>query len=128
MIDRRSRALILAATLVLAGAYEAVFTPMAHAQTSKGILAGTVRDSSGAVVPNAKIHVQNEATTESRDLVSNASGEYRIDALAPGVYSVRVESPGFQPTTVAETRRKAVGGHLLRCFAPGEVLRRRPST
>ena len=45
MIDRRARALILAATLVLAGAYEAVFTPMAHAQTSKGILAGTVRDS-----------------------------------------------------------------------------------
>ena len=100
MIDRRARALILAATLVLAGAYEAVFTPMAHAQTSKGILAGTVRDASGAVVPNAKIHVQNEATTESRDLVSNESGAYRVDALAPGLYTIRVESPGFQPTTV----------------------------
>jgi Carboxypeptidase regulatory-like domain/TonB-dependent Receptor Plug Domain len=100
MIDRRARALILAATLVLAGAYEAVFTPMAHAQTSKGILTGTVRDASGAVVPNAKIHVQNEATTESRDLMSNESGEYRVDALAPGLYTIRVESPGFQPTTV----------------------------
>jgi hypothetical protein len=100
VIDRRARALIFAATLVLAGAYEAVFTPMAHAQTSKGILAGTVRDASGAVVPNAKIHVQNEATTESRDLVSNESGAYRVDALAPGLYTIRVESPGFQPTTV----------------------------
>jgi hypothetical protein len=99
-VYRRTSVLLFAATLVLAGACPAVFTPMAQAQTSKGILAGIIRDSSGAVVPNARIHVQNEATAESRDLVSNASGDYRIDALAPGAYSVRVDSPGFQPTSV----------------------------
>src|ERR1700712_735034 len=97
---RKTSVLLFAATLVLTGACPAVFTPMVQAQTSKGIMAGIIRDSSGAVVPNAKIHVQNEATAESRDLVSNASGEYRIDALAPGAYSVRVDSPGFQPTSV----------------------------
>jgi hypothetical protein len=97
---RKTSVLLFAATLVLAGSCPAVFTPMAQAQTSKGIMAGIVRDSSGALVPNAKIHVQNEATAELRDLVSNANGEYRIDALAPGLYSVRVVAPGFQPTSV----------------------------
>jgi carboxypeptidase family protein/TonB-dependent receptor-like protein len=106
MIDRNARALLLAATLVLAGSYPAVFTPTAQAQTSKGILAGVVRDSSGALVPNATIHVQNEATGESRDLVSDANGEYRIDALAPGAYSVKVEAPGFRPTSVQKLEVK----------------------
>jgi hypothetical protein len=97
---RKAAALLFAASLTLVGACPIAFTPMAHAQTSKGILAGAIRDSSGAVVPHAKIHVQNDATSESRDVESNESGEYRIDALAPGSYSIRVESPGFKPTTV----------------------------
>ena len=97
---RKAAAVLFAASLTLVGACPIAFTPMAHAQTSKGILAGAIRDSSGAVVPHAKIHVQNEATSESRDVESNESGEYRIDALAPGSYSIRVESPGFKPTTV----------------------------
>ncbi|HEY4054483.1 MAG TPA: carboxypeptidase regulatory-like domain-containing protein [Terriglobales bacterium] len=100
MIHKKARVLLFAATLVLAGGGSIDFAPMAHAQTSKGIVSGTIRDSSGAMVPNAKIHVQNEATTESRDLTSNDSGEYRVDALAPGLYSVRVDSPGFKPTSV----------------------------
>lgn len=100
MMHRKASALLFAATLVLTTSGSIVLTPMVHAQTSKGILSGTIRDSSGAVVPNAKIHVQNEATTESRDLASNDSGEYRIDALAPGMYSVKVEAPGFQSTSV----------------------------
>jgi hypothetical protein len=100
MMNRKARASLLAATLVLAGAYPIVFMPMAHAQTSKGILTGNIRDSSGAMVPNAKIHLQNEATAESRDLMSSDNGDYRVDALAPGSYAVRVEAPGFQPISV----------------------------
>ena len=100
MIHRKASTLFFAATLVLGTSSSIVLTPMVHAQTSKGIVSGTIRDSSGAVVPNAKIHVQNEATTESRDLTSNDSGEFRVDALAPGLYSVRVDSPGFKPTSV----------------------------
>lgn len=100
MIHRKASTLFFAATLVLGTSGSIVLTPMVHAQTSKGIVSGTIRDSSGAVVPNAKIHVQNEATTESRDLTSNDSGEFRVDALAPGLYSVRVDSPGFKPTSV----------------------------
>lgn len=102
MSVRKVRALLLASTLVLSGACAVVFPLIVQAQTSKGILAGTIRDSSGALVPNARIHVQNEATAESRELVSNANGEYRIDALAPGAYSVRVEAPGFEPTSVTQ--------------------------
>jgi hypothetical protein len=100
IIHRKAAALLFAATLVLTATCPIVLTPMAQAQTSKGILAGIIRDSSGALVPSARIHLQNESTGESRDLVSNDNGEYRVDALAPGLYAVRVESPGFQPISV----------------------------
>lgn len=100
MIHRKAAGLLFAAGMVLAATSPIVLTPMAQAQTSKGIVTGTIRDSSGALVPNARIHLQNESTGESRDLVSNDNGEYRVDALAPGLYAVRVESPGFQPTSV----------------------------
>ncbi len=68
------------------------------AQTDTSSLSGTVSDSSGAVVPNAKITVHNEATLNDREAVSNEAGNFTITNLTPGNYSMRVESPGFQTT------------------------------
>src|ERR1700675_1540812 len=68
----------------------------AEAQTSKGTLAGVVRDASGAVIANADVIVINEATTETRQTKSNAQGEYRVEAISAGSYSVRAEAQGFQ--------------------------------
>jgi hypothetical protein len=68
----------------------------AEAQTSKGTLTGAVRDASGAVIANADVTVTNEATTETRQTKSNAQGEYRVDAISAGSYSVRAEARGFQ--------------------------------
>src|ERR1700676_1526350 len=68
----------------------------AEAQTSKGTLAGVVRDASGAVIANADVTVINEATTETRQTKSNEQGEYRVDAISAGSYSVRAEAQGFQ--------------------------------
>jgi len=73
---------------------------LALAQTSKGTLAGVVRDSSEAVIPNADITVTNEQTTETRQVKSNAQGEYRIDAITAGSYSVRVEAGGFETVDI----------------------------
>jgi hypothetical protein len=66
------------------------------AQTSKGALAGVVRDASGAVIANANVTVTNEQTTETRQTKSNAEGEYRVDAISAGSYSIRAEAAGFQ--------------------------------
>jgi len=66
------------------------------AQTSKGILAGVVRDPSGAVIPGATVTVTNQDTGEARIVKSESSGSFRVDAISPGNYTVRVEVPGFQ--------------------------------
>src|SRR5437588_7848522 len=66
------------------------------AQQLTGTLSGTVTDSAGAVVPNAKVTMKNEASGDIRTSVSNGSGYFSITAVQPGSYSVSVEAPGFK--------------------------------
>ena len=66
-----------------------------HAQASTGIT-GTVTDASGAVVPNAKVTITNNATQVVNHSESNSAGTYNVPDLLPGTYTVQVESPGFQ--------------------------------
>src|SRR5437868_4229770 len=75
--------------------------PAAHpfAQVT-GSVAGTVRDSSGAVLPGATVTVRGAAL--QRDSVSTTTtteGTYRIPLVPPGVYEVRTELSGFAPQT-----------------------------
>ncbi len=67
----------------------------ALAQNSHGSLAGTVRDSSGAVVPSARISVRNPGLSSASNGQSDAQGEFRIVDLAPGTYEVSVAATGF---------------------------------
>jgi carboxypeptidase family protein/TonB-dependent receptor-like protein len=81
----------LAAVVVLALASAPV-----SAQVDRGSIVGTVRDASGAVVPNATIAVTNKATNVSVTTLSNTAGEYQVLALLPGTYTVRANASGFQ--------------------------------
>jgi len=65
-------------------------------QQLTGTLTGTVADSGGAVVPNAKVTMKNEASGDVRTTVSNGSGYFSITAVQPGSYSVSIEAPGFK--------------------------------
>ncbi|HEY4381116.1 MAG TPA: TonB-dependent receptor [Acidobacteriaceae bacterium] len=76
-------------------------TQQGTAQTSKGILSGVVRDTTGAVVANANVTITNEATSETRAVTTNSTGSYRVDAINPGPYQIQVSSPGF---TVSEVK------------------------
>jgi outer membrane receptor protein involved in Fe transport len=87
-------ALLLGLALSL-GVTNNMFTPNAVAQTSLGTLTGTVRDASGAVIADAHIMATNVATGEIREAVSSALGAYRLDALTPGNYTMRVQAPSF---------------------------------
>jgi hypothetical protein len=66
------------------------------AQTPTGTITGTVTDESGAVVPNAKITIANQATGASRTVLANGEGLYSAPALGPGDYEVRCEQAGFR--------------------------------
>jgi len=64
-------------------------------QSVRGSLAGVVSDTSGALIPGAKVVATNDATGLSVSTVSTSAGEYRFPELPIGVYSLTVTSPGF---------------------------------
>ena len=63
---------------------------------------GTVVDQTGAVIPNAKVVVTNQATHVVSDTVSGGGGDFRIPALPGGTYQVSVEASGFSTWTQAD--------------------------
>jgi len=73
-------------------------TAPAFSQTL-GEITGQVTDSTGGAVPVASIRATNVGTNATRAVVSNDAGVYSFPALQPGVYSVRVEKPGFKTVT-----------------------------
>ena len=59
-------------------------------------IAGAVRDTSGAVLPGVTIEAASPALIEKvRSVVSDGSGQYRIENLRPGTYSVTFTLTGF---------------------------------
>lgn len=66
----------------------------AHAQTT-GSIDGTVRDSSGALVPKASVVITNQNTKARRTTISNSQGDFSLQAVQPGTYNLTVTSKGF---------------------------------
>lgn len=66
------------------------------AQTATGQITGSVRDSSGAVMPKVKVVVTNEQTGLTRETTSNDVGDYVVPLLPVGVYVVTAEQEGFK--------------------------------
>lgn len=69
------------------------------AQTITGGVNGTVTDSSGAVVPNAKVVATNIDTGVETATTTNNDGIYNIRFLQIGKYKVTVDAPGFATST-----------------------------
>ena len=69
--------------------------PLLTAQTSKGTLVGVIRDTSGAVVPNADIKITGRADSAVREVRSKEDGSYRLEALDPESYDLIVADTGF---------------------------------
>ena len=67
-----------------------------HAQTAgAGSIAGTLKDSSGAVVPGVSVVIRNTDTGLERILVTNEAGIYTAPFLRPGHYVVVASKAGF---------------------------------
>ncbi len=80
----------------LASAVLAMFSGIAFAQSDNGSISGFVHDPSGAVVPNANVTVQDQATGNERKTATNGSGYYTVTNLRPGLYKVTAETAGFK--------------------------------
>ena len=66
-----------------------------RAQVAGGTLSGTVTDSQGAAVSNAKVTATNSGTNVSIDTTTNSSGAYTLSNLNPGDYDVSATASGF---------------------------------
>jgi TonB-dependent receptor len=62
-----------------------------YGQTQNGSISGTVKDASGAVLPGAQIVLQPTGTT----VASNAQGDFLIQNIKPGQYTVTISDVGF---------------------------------
>lgn len=65
-------------------------------QDARGTIVGRVTDVTAANVAAAEVRTTNTATGLTISIKTNESGNYTVPYLAPGVYSVAVESAGFR--------------------------------
>jgi hypothetical protein len=73
----------------------ALLARLAYAQTTTTLF-GTITDKSGAVVPGAQVMAQNAGTNQTRTVQTNTQGEYRMEFMPIGAYSVEVSATGFK--------------------------------
>jgi len=70
-------------------------------QAITGDILGTVQDTTGAVVPGAKVTLTAVDTGTIWESTSNANGDYVFAQLKPGHYSVEASKPGLQTVTIS---------------------------
>jgi hypothetical protein len=112
---RRSiRILAVLAALLVGGA--------AIGQTSNGIIAGTVVDSTGAGVARATVKIVGNHTGFERDATTNSVGGFRLDSVLLDTYTVTAEAPGFSRRSITDVLVTAsVLTSVNPVLAPGRV-------
>src|ERR1700712_5388532 len=71
-------------------------SPSAFCQAVNATLLGTVTDSTGAAIGNAKVTATETSTGALHESVTNDSGNYTFPDLTPGRYTVTVQASGFK--------------------------------
>jgi hypothetical protein len=113
------RVVLFCAALILTAVVAA--TP-ASAQTFRGTILGTVTDTSGAAVLNAKVSALNVDTGVERTTETNSEGSYLIPELPIGTYKVTISQSGFQTTvTNGVTVDVAAERRVDAVLKPGQV-------
>ena len=79
---------------LLVGFAVVMFALVSWAQT--GSIAGTVTDSTGAVVQGAQVTIKNTATNAARTATSGTTGAYSVPNLSIGMYEITVTKASFK--------------------------------
>ncbi len=72
---------------------------IAHAQTAAATINGTVVDSAGASVADARVTITNQGTTTKTETTTTGDGTFSMTGLPTGTYSVTVVRTGFETYT-----------------------------
>jgi hypothetical protein len=91
-----------------------------RAQDAAATLSGTIIDTSGKAVSNAKVSVKNVATGQSVETLTDSNGLYGAPNLVPGDYEISVSAEGFS-TNVAKVMM-AAGANQTMNVTLGGVL------
>src|ERR1700681_4025597 len=78
----------------------AIAAPTLFGQFEAATVLGTIRDASGAVVPNCKVTLENVNTGVAVEAATDANGNYEFVNHHPGTYRIRAEAQGFQTAVV----------------------------
>ncbi|HZR59041.1 MAG TPA: carboxypeptidase-like regulatory domain-containing protein, partial [Terriglobales bacterium] len=81
--------------VVLLGLFLLLSSPFLHAQSQiTATLSGTVSDSSGALLANARVILISKDRGITRTFQTDGTGNYAFSLLPPAVYSLQAEAPG----------------------------------
>src|SRR5216684_1507244 len=95
----RVRPFVLALSVALSAV---CFAAPGLAQTTFGTILGTVTDPSGAVMPDVVVTVTNQGENISREVHSDAQGNYQAENLKAGLYTITVRATGFREVTTKD--------------------------
>jgi|SRR5579862_2307987 len=76
---------------------------LVYSQTN-GVFTGNVVDKTGSVISGATVRVTSQATGSTREAKTDDTGHYLVPLLPVSVYTIRVESQGFQTTEQKDIR------------------------
>src|SRR5437870_3559482 len=76
--------------------FVALGTPVIFAQGGTATILGTVRDTSGALIPGVSITIKHTDSGLTRTVTSSETGNYTAPALPVGPYEVTAMIPGFK--------------------------------
>src|SRR6267143_4281861 len=77
--------------------------PLLYSQAN-GSLSGTVSDKTGSVISGATVKITSQGTGVTREVKTDGSGHYIAPFLPVAIYTIRVESQGFQTTEHKDIR------------------------
>jgi hypothetical protein len=89
----------------------AVFGAQAQSGNA-GAVRGTVTDPTGAVIPNATVHLTNEVSGLDRSVTTDATGKFDFPGVPFNPYRIEVSAQGFAPSSRSFEIRSVVGTSL----------------